>query len=116
MRWALLFLAGCTLGGTGRPGDGDDMGMQVDDSACGQAMAIAPLAPAGYDFHDALPVATRNTWDAVSLPQPGDASYPGGRYRTLNADAMGKPHPGCTVEGLTYTPASVPGFTCAARE
>lgn len=116
MRLVFLFLAGCTLGGTGRPGEGDDQGMQVDDSACGQAMASAPLAPAGYDFHDALATATRNTWDAVSLPQPGDASYPGGRYRTLTPDGMGKAHPGCSVEGLMYTPASIPGYTCAARQ
>ncbi len=111
-----LLLAGCTLGGTGRPGDGDDQGSGVDDTACGQAMASAPLAPAGYDFHDALPTAMRNTWDAVSLPQPGDTTYPGGRYRTIGADGSGKTHPGCTVDGLTYTPAAIAGYPCAARQ
>ncbi|NVB80481.1 MAG: hypothetical protein HOV81_18960 [Kofleriaceae bacterium] len=111
-----LLLAGCTLGGTGRPGEGDDQGSGVDDTACGQAMANAPLAPAGYDFHDALPTATRNTWDAVSLPQPGDATYPGGRYRTITPDGSGKTHPGCTTLGLTYTAASIAGYPCAARQ
>jgi pimeloyl-ACP methyl ester carboxylesterase len=116
MRWLLLLLSGCTLGGTGRPDQQNDQGGGVDDSACAQAMAKAPLAPAGYDFHDALPAATKNTWDGTSLPQPGDTTYPGGRYRTLTADANGKIHPGCTIEGLSYTPASIPGFSCAARE
>jgi pimeloyl-ACP methyl ester carboxylesterase len=116
LRFSILLLAGCTLGGTGRPDNGDDDNPIVDSSACAQAMANAPLAPAGYDFHDALTPATKNTWDGVSLPQPGDTTYPGGHYRTLTADNGGKAHPGCTVEGLTYTPASIPGFTCAARE
>lgn len=116
LRLSILFLAGCTLGGNGRSDDGDDETPVVDSSACAQAMVKAPLAPAGYDFHDALPTATKNTWDGVSLPQPGDATYPGGRYRTLTADSGGKSHPGCTVEGLAYTPASIPGYACAARE
>jgi pimeloyl-ACP methyl ester carboxylesterase len=111
-----LFLVGCTLGGTGRPGEGDDDSTHVDDTACGQAMAEAPLAPAGYDFHDALTIAKKNTWDAVTLPQPGDQMYPGGRYRTITPDPMGMAHPGCTTAGLMYTPASIPGFTCAARQ
>jgi hypothetical protein len=111
-----LLLAGCTLGGAGHTGQGDDDGSGVDESACGQAMASAPLSPAGYDFHDALPTASKNTWDAVTLPQPGDATYPGGRYRTLAPDGAGNPHPGCTTAGLMYTPASIPGFTCAARQ
>lgn len=111
-----LLVAGCTLGGTGRPGDGDDDSSSVDSGACGAAMAKAPLAPPGYDYHDALPTASKNTWDGVTLPQPGDASYPGGRYRTIAPDAEGKGHPGCTTDGLTYTPASIPGYACAARE
>jgi hypothetical protein len=112
----LILGAGCTLGGAGRPDEiGDDTPV-VDSSACAQAMANAPLAPAGYDFHDALPTAMKNTWDGVSLPQPGDATYPGGHYRTLTADSAGKIHPGCTVEGLAYTPVSIPAFACAARE
>jgi hypothetical protein len=111
-----LLLAGCTLGGTGRPiGNEDDQG-GVDDSACGQAMAAAPVAPKGFDFHDALPTAAKNTWDAVTLPQPGDATYPGGRYRTIAPDTAGAAHPGCTTDGLTYTPANIPGYTCAARQ
>jgi hypothetical protein len=111
-----LGAVGCTLGGSGRPGDGDDDGQMVDDTACGQAMANAPLAPAGFDFHDALPVATKNTWDGVTLPQPGDATYPGGRYRTLTADGAGNKHPGCTAAGVMYTAATIPGFECAARQ
>ena len=111
-----LLLAGCTLGGTGRPGDGDDQTQGVDKSACARAMASAPLAPAGYDYHDALATAAKNTWDGATLPQPGDASYPGGHYRTLAADGSGDGHPGCTTDGLTYTPASIPGYACAARE
>lgn len=79
-------------------------------------MAEAPLAPPSYDFHDALPIATRNAWDGTTLPQPGDASYPGGRYRVLASDATGTPHPGCSIAGLSYSPASIPGFACAARE
>lgn len=112
----LIFGASCTLGGTGRSDESGDDTPVVDSSACTQAMANAPLAPAGYDFHDALPTATKNTWDGVSLPQPGDATYPGGHYRTLAPDGAGKIHPGCTVEGLAYTPASIPGYACAARE
>jgi len=114
---ALLLLApACTLGGTGRPDEGDDDGPGVDPTACQQAMQAAPVAPVGYDYHDALPTATRNKWDGVTLPQPGDATYPGGRYRTIAPDGSGNPHPGCSSVGLTYTPAAVPGFGCAARE
>ena len=118
MRAALLLLIpACTLGGTGRPGDGDDGDdTGVDKTACAMAMAAAPLAPAGYDFHDSLPTATRNKWDPVAMPQPGDASYPGGRYRTITADGMGNAHPGCSVAGLSYPAASIAGYTCAARE
>ncbi|MBA3395228.1 MAG: hypothetical protein H0T89_21450 [Deltaproteobacteria bacterium] len=113
----LLLVPACTLGGTGRPdGTGGDDGPGVDKTACAEAMAAAPLAPAGYDFHDALPTAARNKWDPTRMPQPGDAMYPGGRYRTVAADASGMPHPGCTVTGLSYAPASIAGFTCAARE
>ncbi|MCW5806971.1 MAG: hypothetical protein KIT31_31720 [Deltaproteobacteria bacterium] len=119
MRAFLLFplLVGCTLGGTGRPPDGeDDDGPAIDPDACRQRMAAAPLAPRGYDFHDALPQATRNRWDGTSMPQPGDARYPGGRYRTLAPDPGGMAHPGCSTAGLGYAPAAIPGFTCAARE
>ncbi len=111
MRFMLVLVAGCTLGGTGRPpGAGDDQGAGVDLAKCTAALASAPMAPAGFDFHDALPAAAKSTWDGVSMPQPGDAQYPGGRYRALAS------HPGCSVAGLAYTPAQVDGFTCAARE
>jgi hypothetical protein len=113
----LLFLVpACTLGGTGRPGEGGDDGPAVDLTACQEAMKAAPLAPSGYDYHDALPPAQRNKWDGTTMPQPGDAMYPGGRYRTLAPDGAGNAHPGCSVAGLTYTAATVPGFACAARE
>ncbi|MDB4958939.1 MAG: hypothetical protein JWO36_6508 [Myxococcales bacterium] len=110
-----LLIAGCTLGGTGKPPGGDDQGSGVDHTACGSAMAAAPLAPAGFDYHDAMATASRNRWDA-SMPQPGDAMYPGGRYRTLAADATGMTHPGCTTDGLAYPAASIPSYPCAARE
>ena len=113
----LLLLAGCIeLGGTGRPGEGSDDNKPVDDTACAAAMVNAPIAPAGFDFHDALAVATKNTWDAVTLPQPGDNTYPGGKYRTIAPDSAGNPHPGCTSAGLMYTPASIASYSCAARQ
>ncbi len=123
MRWSPIlvstlatWLSACTLGGTGRPPDGDDDTGPVDNTACARRMADAPLSPAGYDYHDALSIASRNTWDSSKMPQPGDASYPGGRYRTLEPDGSGNMHPGCSVAGLSYTPASIPGYACAARE
>ena len=112
----MLVVAGCTLGGTGGPPGGGSAGSGIDQTACQQAMAMAPLAPAGFDYHDALATATHNTWDGVAMPQPGDARYPGGSYRTLTPDADGKTHPGCSVAGLMYTPASIPGYACAARQ
>jgi hypothetical protein len=50
------------------------------------------------------------------MPHAGDASYPGGHYRTLDADAGGAIHPGCSVAGLEYAPAAVAGYPCAAVE
>jgi pimeloyl-ACP methyl ester carboxylesterase len=111
----LLLVPACTLGGTGRPEGGDDDGPGVDNLECAEAMKDAPLQPAGYDFHDALPTATRNRWDGTSMPQPGDAMYPGGRYRTIDGSGGGM-HPGCSTTGLSYTAASIAGFQCAARE
>ena len=111
----LTVAAGCKLGGTGLPsGESADAG--VNASACAAMMAGAPLAPADYSFRDSLTAAPQNTWDATTLPAPGDPSYPGGHYRSLTADAKGAMHPGCTVAGLTYTPASIPGYACAARD
>jgi hypothetical protein len=109
-------LAACTLGGTGKPPGGDPTGGGVDHAACVKAMAAAPIAPGGYDYHDALAPAAHNHWDAVSMPQAGDASYPGGHYRTLVADSGGAIHPGCSTDKLAYTPATIPNFACAARE
>lgn len=111
MRFMLVLAAGCTLGGTGRPpGAGDDQSTGVDNAKCAAAMATAPLAPSGFDYHDALPTAAKGSWDGVSMPQPGDAQYPGGRYRTIAA------HPGCAIAGLKYAPAQISGYACAARE
>src|SRR5260221_6432591 len=112
----LLLVPACTLGGTGRPSGGDDDGHPVDKSACQKAMAAAPMASVGFDFHDALQNAMRNRWDGTSMPQPGDAMYPCGRYRSLVADSTGMSHPGCSTAGLSYTAATIPGFNCAARE
>jgi hypothetical protein len=119
MRLSLLLIvvgaAGC-LGGHGGTQTQDPPDAGINPSACQAAMASAPLAPAGYAFHDVLPVAAHNAWTKADLPGAGDASYPGGRYRTLTADADGKTHPGCSTEGLTYTPAAIAGYPCAARE
>lgn len=112
----LLLAASCTLGGTGKPPGAGSGGSGVDHGACAVAMQGAPLAPIGFDYHDALPVASHNAWDGTSLPQPGDTAYPAGRYRTITPDGAGKIHPGCTVDGLMYTPASIPGYACAARQ
>ena len=116
VRALFLLVAACKLGGTGKPPGGDGTGSGVDLVACGSAMTAAPLAPAGFDYHDTLPTAAHNTWDGVTLPQPGDASYPGGRYRTIAADSAGKAHPGCATDGLMYQPATIANFPCAARE
>jgi hypothetical protein len=118
MRTALatLLLTGCTLGGTGKPpGESGDAGI-IDPTACQQAMAAAPLAPTGFDYRDTLATATTNAWNPGTMPQPGDAAYPGGRYRTLAPDGGGHVHPGCSIAGLAYTPATLPGYACAARE
>ncbi len=116
MRTWILFVTGCTLGGTGVPPGGGGLASGVDHAACVSAMAAAPLAPAGFDYHDTLPTATHNTWNKTALPQPGDATYPGGHYRTLTPDATGAPHPGCAADGLMYTPAAIDGYACAARD
>ena len=115
-RLLLVMLGACTLGGTGKPPGGDDDTMTgVDNAKCMQAMATAPLAPSGFDYHDSLATATHNTWDAVTMPQPGDAAYPGGKYRTITADTTGTIHPGCSTAGLMYTPRRRSPAICAPR-
>ncbi|MFT3691823.1 MAG: alpha/beta hydrolase [Kofleriaceae bacterium] len=115
-RLLLLALTGCTLGGTGKPPGGDDDTSTIDNQKCVTAMTNAPLASPGFDYHDALPTASKNTWDTVTMPQAGDNAYPGGRYRTIEADANGKIHPGCSTTGLMYAPATdIAGYQCAAR-
>lgn len=116
-RLLLVMLGACTLGGTGKPPGGDDDTMTgVDNAKCMQAMATAPLAPSGFDYHDSLATATHNKWDAVTMPQPGVAAYPGGKYRTITADTTGTIHPGCSTAGLMYPAATIPGYLCAARQ
>jgi pimeloyl-ACP methyl ester carboxylesterase len=83
--------------------------------ACVDKMLGAPTATLA-DFDDALPTATVNVWGKQDLPAPGDATYPGGKYRTLTPDGDGNAHPGCSTAGLTYTPASIAGYACAAKE
>ena len=112
----LLLVPACSLGGEGRPDGGGSDGPTVNPTACQAAMQSAPIAPSGYDYRDALPTAQRNKWDGTTIPQAGDPLYPGGRYRTITADGQGNAHPGCSVAGLSYTPAAIPGYACAARE
>ena len=112
-----ILAAGC-LGGPSNPA-GDDTGDPdggVNLTACQEAMADAPIDPAGYDPRDALPTATRNTWDGTTMPGAANPNYPGGKYRTITADGAGDVHPGCTTADLSYTPAAIPGYPCAARE
>jgi len=116
MRVLVLLATGCTLGGTGKPPGGGDQGSGIDLAKCKAALASAPIAPAGFDYHDALPTAVHNTWDGKTLPQPNDPSYPGGHYRTIAPDATGAIHAGCTTAGLMYTPAAIPGYPCAAQD
>ncbi|WP_428261234.1 esterase/lipase family protein [Haliangium sp.] len=85
-------------------------------SACAMAMQNAPTGASAPSFQDALPTATVNTWDSATIPTAGDANYPGGKYRTLEADGNGDIHPGCSTAGLSYTPATITDYPCAAKE
>lgn len=49
---------------------------------------------------------TEDTEPAVEYPEIVDAIT----YRDLGT------HPGCSTDGLTYTAASIPGYTCAAKD
>ena len=88
----------------------------IDLAACQTVLADAPVGVAAPSFDDALATAARNTWDGVSVPATDDPNYPGGKYRTLQNDPAGNAHPGCTVTGLSYDPAVIANFTCAAKE
>lgn len=118
---ALLLLPAC-LGGDGKAttpdaAPPDDPDSAVDPiSACAEVMQNAPIANPEFPYADALPTATINTWDGQTIPTQDSVDYPGGRYRTLTADTGGNIHPGCTIEGLTYTPAEITGYPCAAKE
>ncbi|MEM9488516.1 MAG: hypothetical protein AAGC55_05200 [Myxococcota bacterium] len=112
--------AGC-LGGDGDDGDDSDAGPgdageTEPQSACAMAMLEAPTGAAATPLGDTLATATRNTWDNATVPTEGAPDYPGGKYRTLTADGDGAIHPGCSTEGLLYTPADIAGYPCAARE
>ncbi len=110
-----LPLVGACLGGTGKPAGNDtpDGGGDVV-AKCSAVMQNAPMGNWSYD--DVLPTATHATWDNASIPDDGEADYPGGKYRSLTPDSDGKIHPGCSTDGLSYTPASIPGYPCAAKE
>lgn len=115
-------LTGC-LGGDGKV-DVDaapavDAVPQIDGAPqrtpCQIAMDDAPTGAAAIAFDDSLPTATVNTWDGVAIPVVDDAGYPGGKYRTLTQDKNGDIHPGCSVESLSYPPADIPNYACAAK-
>jgi hypothetical protein len=110
--------AACTDRG-GAMGDDDDDGADAGSDvteACVLAMQDAPTGAAATPYTDILPIAQRNTWDAQSMPSSSDPMYPGGKYRTIDPDSQGKRHPGCSTDGLSYTPASIAGYPCAAIE
>lgn len=122
---AVLALPAC-LGGDAKPAVDAGMNGQVDanpdmpDAApevtCATVMQGAPTGAAAIPFADALETATANTWDSTSIPGASEATYPGGKYRTLTADGAGNIHPGCSTEGLDYTAATIPDYPCAAKE
>ena len=119
---AALSLPAC-LGGDGTPAAVDAGGGQVDampDAAaevtCATVMQNAPTGADAIAFTDALETASVNTWDSTTIPGASEATYPGGKYRTLTADGDGDIHPGCSTVGLAYTAASIPDYSCAAKE
>ncbi|GAB4514310.1 MAG: hypothetical protein Tsb0020_32790 [Haliangiales bacterium] len=85
-------------------------------AACVTAMETAPTGADAPSFADSLATATLNTWDGATIPAADEADYPGGKYRTLEADGDGEIHPGCSTAGLSYTPANIAGYPCAAKE
>ena len=95
---------------------GIDAGVKLPPQACVDSMAGAPTGGAAAAFADTLATAAVNTWGSQTLPEPNDPSYPGGKYRTLTPDEDGNIHPGCSVAGLSYTPATIAGYPCAAKE
>jgi pimeloyl-ACP methyl ester carboxylesterase len=126
--FALIVLLPACLGGEGKvepdaaatpdaaTTDGPATDGPVPLSACVEAMQDAPDVAGGLPYADALATATLNTWDGTTIPAADEPDYPGGKYRTLTADAEGNGHPGCSTAGLEYTPANIPGYPCAAKE
>lgn len=117
-------LAGC-LGGSGQPADIDAAtpdANQVDPdaepmpTACELAMANAPRGGDAPPFADALATASQNIWDGTTIPDVDDPVYPGGKYRTITPDGQGDVHPGCSTANLTYTPAAILNYPCAAKQ
>lgn len=98
-----------------QPGDIDAGVEEPPPQACVDQMADAPSGVAA-SFADSLATATVNVWGRAETPAADDPEYPGDKYRTLTADANGDIHPGCSTVGLTYTPAAIAGYACAAKE
>jgi pimeloyl-ACP methyl ester carboxylesterase len=101
----------------GQPGD-IDAGPEEPPppQACVDQMASAPTGTAAPSFADSLATTTVNVWGKPDLPAPSDPTYPGGKYRTLAPDTNGDVHPGCSKENLSYTPANIEGYPCAAKQ
>jgi hypothetical protein len=99
-----------------QPGDVDAGVEPPPPQACVDKMAEAPTGNAAPSFEDSVATATVNVWGKPDLPAADDPTYPGGKYRTLTPDENGDVHPGCSTEGLSYTPASISGYACAAKE
>lgn len=109
-----LFASAC-LGGSGANDDAADAAPDPEVvQRCGAVLSDAPDDGA-WSYDDALPLATTNTWDSATIPAADQADYPGGKYRTLTPDGDGNIHPGCSTAGLSYTPAAIPNYPCAAK-
>jgi hypothetical protein len=94
-----------------------DAGGEVAPQACVDKMAAAPTGAGAPSFADSVPTATVNVWGKTDLPGGADdPTYPGGKYRTLTPDTNGDIHPGCSRAGLSYTPATIGDYPCAAKE
>jgi pimeloyl-ACP methyl ester carboxylesterase len=98
-----------------QPGDIDAGVEPPPPQACVDKMADAPSGVAA-SFADSLATTTVNVWGKTDLPGVDDPTYPGGKYRTLTPDANGDVHPGCSTVGLTYTPANIQDYPCAAKQ
>lgn len=66
---------------------------------------VAAMVSAGCDVTGGVHIGP-DSGSGANDPYHGDKI----QYRNLDT------HPGCSVHGLTYTPASIPGYRCAAKE